>query len=303
GPPALALLRAAAVAVRESRRRGERFDILFSANDANGVALPLRIALALKAARRLIVFAHKLPYPYFLKLLAPKAHRIVCVSAAVARGFDEAGFGGRTIVQYGVVNAGAWHPAAEEPPADGEEKRSGLRFCVFGSLDSEWKGADTALKAWRLLPEAFRAENELHLVAYSKAPDFSGETGVVAHGWQSGADAPALLRSMDAVLTPSRDPKRLMETFSQAVVQSMLTALPVIHTPIPVFKEKFDDGGGIEASTPQEFAAAMQALAGDPALRRRLGTEGRRTALQRYIWLFGAFERSVLDPAAAHGAD
>lgn len=294
GAPALALFRAALAAVREARRAGGPFDWLLLANDANGLAVPARAVLAAGAARRLLIFAHKLPYPYFLRVLGRRADRVVCVSDAVAAGFREAGFADKTFVQYGVADAAAWHPP--ETPRAGSGP---LRFCVFGSLDSEWKGADTALAAWRLLPEGFRRENELHLVAYSSPPDFRGEPGVVAHGWRDPATLPEMLRGMDVLLAPSRDPKRLMETFSQCVVQGMLTGLPVVHTPIPVFAEKFDAGGGIAAETPAAFAAAMLRLAGDPALRARLGAEARRTALARYVWDYPRFDAEHLRPRPA----
>ena len=213
----------------------------------------------------------------------------MCVSDAVAAGFRGAGLSAKTFVQYGVAGAAAWHPPETPRPAGGP-----LRFCVFGSLDSEWKGADTALAAWRGLPEAFRREHELHLVAYSSPPDFRGELGVVAHGWRDPAALPGVLRGMDVLLAPSRDPKRLMETFSQCVVQGMLTGLPVVHTSIPVFVEKFDAGGGIAAETPSDFAGAMLRLAGDPARRARLGAEARRTALSRYVWDYPKFDAEHL---------
>ena len=220
------------------------------------------------------------------------------MSDAVAGGFRQAGFGAKTFVRYGVVDAGAWHPAeGSSASGGGAAARRPTRFCVFGSLDSEWKGADTALAAWRLLPEETRRASELHLVAYSRVPDFSSEKGVFAHGWKDASALPETLRGMDVLLAPSRDPKRLMETFSQCVVQGMLTALPVIYTPIPVFVEKFDRGGGIEADSPASFAAAMARLAADPALRREMGAKARETALARYVWDWPGFLREHLAKA------
>ena len=68
-----------------------------------------------------------------------------------------------------------------------------------------------------------------------------------------------------------------METFSQTTVQGMLTGLPVVHTSIPPFMEKFDDGGGLRADTPAEMADALVRLADDAELRARLGREARAT--------------------------
>ena len=90
-----------------------------------------------------------------------------------------------------------------------------------------------------------------------------------------------------------------METFSQATVQGMLTGLPVVHTSRPCLREKFDLGGGIQADTPGEIAAAMERLVDDPALRRRLGQAARRTALDRYVWDSARFCRRYLSPVSA----
>ena len=89
---------------------------------------------------------------------------------------------------------------------------------------------------------------------------------------------------------------RLMETFSQTTVQGMLTGLPVVHTSIASYVEKFDAGGGIRADTPDEIAAALVRLADDPALRSRLGREARATALARYVWDTDRFLRRYMAP-------
>ena len=88
---------------------------------------------------------------------------------------------------------------------------------------------------------------------------------------------------------------RLMETFSQTTVQGMLTGLPVVHTSIPPFMEKFDDGGGLRADTPAEMADALVRLADDAELRARLGREARATALARYVWDTNRFIKRYLD--------
>jgi glycosyltransferase involved in cell wall biosynthesis len=114
------------------------------------------------------------------------------------------------------------------------------------------------------------------------------------------------LRGMDSMLTISTH-----ETFSQAIVQGMLTGLPIIASDLPVYLEKLDPlpvgrassppgaelrRGGFIARSPQEIAAAMMALAEDTALRSRLGAEGRRIALDRYIWDTKRFVREHLFP-------
>ena len=178
-----------------------------------------------------------------------------------------------------------------------------MRFVVLGALDNAWKGADTALAAFRLLPPDVRSRCELHLAAYADPPAFPDDPGVHAYSWLDPSRMPGLLRSMDAMLLPSRDEGVMRETFSQAAVQGMLTGLPCVYAPLPVLAEKFDRGGGIEADSPERFAAAMARLALDPALRARLGAEARATALARYVLDTGRFCRRYLDETKNHSQE
>jgi glycosyltransferase involved in cell wall biosynthesis len=98
------------------------------------------------------------------------------------------------------------------------------------------------------------------------------------------------------MLCPSRN-----ETFSQAVVQGMLTALPVIASPLPVFTEKLDTGAGVVCRTTEDFTNAMADLARHPEKRRRMGAIGRQTALERYAWDTDRFLDRYLFPAQGFG--
>ena len=223
-------------------------------------------------------------------LFHPSAGKSV-VPGALAQGaaFPSAG----KSVAPGALAQGAAFPSASKSVVPGAPSPGGAgargreapcRFCILGALDNAWKGADTAIAAFRLLPDALRARCELHLMAYRSPPTFPGEPGIVAYPWRGATGIPDFLRSMDAMLVPSRDEHVMRETFSQSVVQGMLTGLPVVYAPIPVLAEKFDRGGGIAATSPQEFAAAMARLAESPSLRATLGAKGRETALARYVW-------------------
>jgi glycosyltransferase involved in cell wall biosynthesis len=109
-------------------------------------------------------------------------------------------------------------------------------------------------------------------------------------------ELPDLLRTMDVMVVPSRDEEVMRETFSQAMVQGMLSGLPVIANDLPVLTEKLDQGGGLVVRSVKEMSEAMDKLAGDPVLRRRLGEEARRTALARYVWDTEAFVDKFLFP-------
>ena len=286
GPPALTALGAAWSVVRESRRGGP-FPVLFVANNAEGLAPAIRLMRRAGAFEKLILFAHKVPSRRFGRAVADIPGHIVCVCGPIADAFRECGVAADVHVDYGIVGADAFHPAPGGPDAVPAAKGRSLRVCLLGDLSSDWKGADTAIAAMELLPADYRGRIELHLKAFREKRSFPADSGLFAHPWSGAGDVPEFLRGMDAMLSVSRNREsdgRLMETFSQTTVQGMLTGLPVVHTSIPPFMEKFDAGGGIRADTPSEIAAALVRLADDPALRARLGREGRATALARYVW-------------------
>ena len=292
GSSLLAGLRAAGALRRDARRAGP-FDALLLGNVANRLIPALWRLRAGRDFRRAVLVAHRETSPRFLRAIARLPGRVVAVSEPVAAGFRGKGLRADVVVDYGVMGADRFHPPAAPHPADAP-----VRFCVLGALDNAWKGADTALAAFRLLPAELRARCELHLMAYRDPPSFPDDPGVRAYAWHDASAMPDMLRGMDVMLVPSRDEEVMRETFSQTAVQGMLTALPVVHSTIPVLVEKFDRGGGIAARTPEEYAAAMERLARDPALRARLGAEARATALERYVWDTGRFLRLHLLPPA-----
>ena len=292
GSSLLAGLSAARSIHRQASREGS-FDALLLGNVANRLIPALWGLRATSDFRRAVLVAHRETSARFLRSIRHLPGRIVAVSESVAAGFRNKGLAADVVVDYGVMDADKFHPPTPPRPANAP-----VRFCVIGALENAWKGADTALAAFRLLPPAVRARCELHLLAYRDPPAFPGDPGVVAYAWQDAAAVPDFLRGMDAILVPSRDEEVMRETFSQSVVQGMLTGLPVVHSPIPVLAEKFDRGGGLCARTTEEFAAAMEKLALDPALRAKLGAEARATALSRYVWNSERFLREHLLPTA-----
>lgn len=282
----------AARAIAGEARRGGTFPTLLLGNVANGLIPALAYLRMAESFRALVLVAHRETSQRFLRAIRALPGHIVCVCKPIENGFRGA-VRATTHTDYGVLNADAFHPGEPKP----DDSRP-IRFCVLGALDNAWKGADTATEAFRLLPDEIRKCSELHLAAYRTPPVFPDEPGIIPHGWSPASTMPDFLRSMDVLLVPSRDEEVMRETFSQATVQGMLTGLPVIHTSRPILVEKFDRGGGIRADTPAEFAAAMQNLAADSALRRSVGEAARRTALERYVWNTRRFAERYLKPAA-----
>lgn len=264
----------AAVALAGARR--QRFESVMIGNIGRGMLPALRLARGLRLGRRVFAFAHRRPGPAAVRAVVRSGLEVVCNSDFVAERF-RAALGDRAPAQigvmYGLANAEQFHPAEPARRADGV-----TRFVLLARLPNVSKGHAKALAAFERLPDALRRRCELHLASFIE-PTTIATPGVVTHEWIPSERAPDLLRRMDVMLCPSRN-----ETFSQAIVQGMLTGLPVVATRIPVFTEKLGTGAGILADSEEEFGAAMERLAEDPALRATMGAEGRRVALERYVW-------------------
>jgi glycosyltransferase involved in cell wall biosynthesis len=93
-------------------------------------------------------------------------------------------------------------------------------------------------------------------------------------------DVPALLAAADIFTLPS-----FFEGLPMSVIEAMLTALPVVASNIRGPREQVEDGRTGLLVPPRDapaLAAALARLAGDAALRARMGAAGREAALARY---------------------
>jgi len=266
------------------------FDALLIGNPRRGLVPGIYAALAVCRPQRRLVLAHRRPEGAIRWALRPFRLNVMANSEHVAGPWRKA-TRGWTRIMYGLPNVEAFHPPApEEKPDDGV-----LRFCLLGKLPSNSKGSEDATAAFAALPDAIRRRSELHLASFITEPPPDLPAGVVAHRWVAPEDVPALLRRMDILLAPSTD-----ETFSQAIVQGMLTGLPVVSSDLDVFTEKLDTGGGI--ITPMRDREALRegmiALAEDPERRREMGRIARQTALERYVWSTERFMNEILFPDA-----
>jgi glycosyltransferase involved in cell wall biosynthesis len=264
------------------RLRRRRFDALLLGNVGNGVGAVAR--LVRRRCARVALIAHREPRAAFLRSLRGSAMDVVAVNSDIAGAFDSF-IGGRVTVRYGIPNAERFHPA---PARAGDGV---TRFVMLGRLDTPIKRVHLAIEAFQRLPDEVRRRCELHLAGYPDPPRNLPQ-GVVAYGWQTVDEIAALLRRMDVGLVTSES-----ETFSQAMVQTMLTGLPSVVGDLPALVEKTAEGSGIVARTPDELREAMALLAGSPDLRRTMGAAARRLALSRYVWDTEWFAREHLFPA------
>jgi spore coat protein SA len=96
------------------------------------------------------------------------------------------------------------------------------------------------------------------------------------HGTVPHADVPAFYRQADLLVFPS-----LSEAFGKPLVEAMATSLPVIATRVGGIPEVVAEGETGVLVPPHDAAAlaeAVERLAADPDLRRRLGAAGRARA-------------------------
>jgi len=271
------------------RLRRTRFAVLLLGNVAKSLIPAVRMLHRFRTCPRAVVIAHREPAARFLLAQRRMPTTVVAVNGKIAGHFERTGFS-RVDVSYGVTDAEAFHPA----PA-GQGRKETIDFCVLGQLDNAWKGADTAAEAFGRLPAELRARARLHLAAFAAPPAFA-DPNIIAYSWLRADRIPEFLREMDVMLLPSRDEEVMRETFSQAMVQGMLSGLPVVANDLPILTEKLDAGGGLVFRTIDELAQAMQKLANEPELRAQLGAQARRTALARYVWDSGAFAERYLFP-------
>lgn len=259
-------------------QNSKSYDVLLLGNVGNILSPLIKILRMFKSFKKVVLIAHRETYPKFSDVLRKVPGHVVCVCSKIADGFRGDGFMPEIHTDYGIMNADRFYSAGAKAA------NRIIKFGVLGALDNAWKGADTAIAAFGLIPEELKSKAELHLMAYSAEPPQNLERGVIAYGWQSSSTVPDFLRLLDVLLVPSRDEEVMRETFSQATVQGMLTELPILYSDLPILKEKFDNGGGICCHSVQEFSTSMAKLIQNPELCLEYGKQARKTALERYVW-------------------
>jgi len=273
--------------MRARKQRCGSFDTVLFGNARLGLVPAMHYAAWSGMGRRLLLFAHRDPGANFLDAVSTIPFDTVANSEWVAAWY-RGNTSGKVGVFYGLANADRFYPA-ERDRGDGA-----MHFVLLGRLPNISKGVEKAVAAFHMLPDDVRSRCRLHLAAYRQPPDF-GDPNIIAHPWMPVERVGDFLRTMDCMLAISTH-----ETFSQAIVQGMLTGLPVISSAIPVYVEKMDPavggGGGVITHSTGEVAKAMETLAGDPELRQRLGETGRRIALDRFVWDTDLFVREHLFP-------
>lgn len=156
---------------------------------------------------------------------------------------------------------------------------------VVATLRS-WKGHLYLLDAFaRLVPEnpdlrlVIVGDGPMHEVIVERIKALNLTDSVVLAGRRK--DVSVWLRSFDIFCLPSY----ANEGVPQALVQAMLTALPVITTDVGSITEAVSDGRTgriVAARNVEQLVAAVRQVLHDRALAEKLGQEARVWALQRF---------------------
>jgi glycosyltransferase involved in cell wall biosynthesis len=185
----------------------------------------------------------------------------------------------------------SWVPAeGSRRGADDGLPGSPARFLFVGRLVG-WKGVDVLLDAFALVRK--RVPARLEIVGdgpeldrlTEQAANFGLGGEVRFSGWLEPAECARRMRACDVFVSPS-----LQESGGIAVLEAMACARPVIATAWGGHLSTVDSSTGVlvdvtsRETLVEGLADAMIRLAGDPALRSRLGAGGRRRVETSYDW-------------------
>jgi glycosyltransferase involved in cell wall biosynthesis len=150
---------------------------------------------------------------------------------------------------------------------------------------NEVKGIDDVLRAFALLRGGSMPTARLHIIGAgdeeanlrSLATELGVADAIVWHGWIAlGPELFDLLQQMDVMVTLSH-----YEGLANTVWECMAQSVLVVSTPVGAMLDVFTDEQDVlfvPEYDPAAAAAAVQRLAEDPALRKRLLARGRETA-------------------------
>ncbi len=265
-----------------------KYERIIIGNVSNGfVLLLLLLRLFCADFKKIILIAHRTPKKIFLLLSPKKWKKIICVNSLIAKRFMDYHFT-NVIVEYGKNHPEHFYPAEQK------KLEAPINFCMLGNLDSPWKGAAFVIESFKKLPPDIKKLCQLHLASYQDPQKINSEN-IFTYKSLPPNDIPDWLRKMDVMIVASYDEGEMRETFCMAMVEGMLTGLPIIISNFPVLTEKITEGGGLVFNSVDELTSLMIKLALDPAMRQAMGSKAREIALKKYVWNTASFASKYLE--------
>ncbi len=184
----------------------------------------------------------------------------------------------------GGIDLSTCPPAApREPPANAP-----LRILFVGRVEFEQKGVDVLLDAaqrlarrtdleWRIVGEIW-VPPEVLAVRTARLPP---SVRLVVTGRRSESELDQEYRTADLLVVPSR-----FEPFGLVLLEGLARGLPIIASRVGGMPEIIGESGTalwVPPGDPAALAEAVERLADDPALRRRMGSAGRHRA-EAFDW-------------------
>jgi glycosyltransferase involved in cell wall biosynthesis len=212
---------------------------------------------------------------------AGRLNCFVCVSQAVAGSLRQLGIDETKIR---VIHNGITDPVSTGPT---RHDAAAFRIGIVGQVGA-WKGHEDLLEAFAVVHQK-HASSELHVFGNGDAT-YRGELerksielGIAncVRWHEFVSDRREIYSNLDLCVIPSRSQDPLPTT----AIEAGFSALPVIATRrggLPEVIENETNGLLVEARRPAELADAMCRVIEDSQLRRRLASNARRCATERF---------------------
>lgn len=209
------------------------------------------------------------PAAALMRFVLRRSDAVLAVSAASAAALEAAyGIEGAIVVPNAAPVGVGPAPAPEGPP----------RVVYLGGFENPVKGGAVMLEA---LAEPALAELRVTMAGPGELPDpgqrlVASRPGVEWRGWLEGEDRDDLLRETGVFVLPSTS-----EGLPIALLEAMACGLPIVATEVGGVPDVLADGRDallVEPGDAAALAAAIARLAGDAALRERLGEAARERA-------------------------
>jgi glycosyltransferase involved in cell wall biosynthesis len=213
------------------------------------------------------------------RALWPRLDGVVAVATASLEGIRAAGL--PRSVPASTLVAGALEPTGPIDPLPLPFERGDGDFVVgFAGSVIERKGWKVLVEALRRLPAEFRlvvAGDGEQLPELERRAAEPGLVGRLHHvGLLPKARLWSFYAALDCLAVPSLTTARWKEQFGGVIADGMVMGLPVVGSSSGAIPEVLGPAGLVVPEDDAEaLAAALARLRDDPALRERLGEEGR----------------------------